>query len=160
LLLFLPALIQVRTIRISIAVTCLYLGYGLLLITFIHRLPHGGIVERFKATWLARAIAAIGTFSYSIYLWHRDTSYKAYELARELTHSLGAPGEVIWTLQILAYVAASVLGGVVMGRLIEAPALRVRDKFFPSRTAAVQGAASAAPSPATVPVLDPLTPSP
>jgi peptidoglycan/LPS O-acetylase OafA/YrhL len=146
LLLFLPALIQVRAFRMSIGVTCLFLGYGLLLVTFIHRLPTGGLVERFKTSWLARLIATIGTFSYSIYLWHRDTSYKAYELTRDSMHRLGAPGELVWSLALLAYVLASVAGGVVMGRLIEVPALRLRDRLFPSRTA---GRANVAQSPLT-----------
>jgi peptidoglycan/LPS O-acetylase OafA/YrhL len=145
LLLFLPALIQVRLIRISIAVTCLYLGYGLLLITFIHRLPAGGILERFKTTWLARLLAAIGTYSYSIYLWHLDTSFPAYEFTRNLTRSLGLPRELSWSLQLSAFFLASIAGGVVMGRLVEAPALRLRDRLFPSRAARPHSKASDAP---------------
>lgn len=132
-LLFLPALVDVRAFRLSIAVTLLFVGYGLLLVSFIHRLPEDDLLERFKATWLARVIATIGTYSYSIYLWHRDAAYPAYELARRAARWLGAPGELSWLLQLAAYVVASVLSGVVMGRLIEQPALRLRDRFFPDQ---------------------------
>jgi len=125
-----------------------YLGYGLILITFIHKVP-GGLVERLKTTWLAHSLARIGTYSYSIYLWHRDASYGAYELVRDLGRAAGLPGELVWVLHTLAYVGASIAGGVIMERLIEAPALRLREKLFPADGAArpVSVPADAAASP-------------
>ncbi|HET7544018.1 MAG TPA: acyltransferase [Polyangiaceae bacterium] len=146
LLLFLPALVQVRALRVSIAVSCLFLGYGLLLVTFIHRLPQGGLVERFKTTWLARLVASIGTYSYSIYLWHRDTSNSICEFTRDLLRSLRMPGELVWSAQLLTYVVVSILGGVIMGRLVEVPALRLRDRLFPSRAGVAKRASLPVPT--------------
>jgi peptidoglycan/LPS O-acetylase OafA/YrhL len=67
---------------------------------------------------IAGSFARIGRYSYSIYLWH---------------------GLAIIELQVLpsrwfrfpVYVASALLLGTAMSKLIEFPALKVRDKFFP-----------------------------
>jgi peptidoglycan/LPS O-acetylase OafA/YrhL len=129
LILFLPAFLRTGPIRHTIGLTSLYLGYGLILVWFVY-LPPG--------SWMlspaARFVAFIGTHSYSIYLWHRDTSWEAYELALSAGRKLGLPSEATWALHTFAYVASSVVGGIILGRLIETPVQKIRERLFPPRS--------------------------
>jgi peptidoglycan/LPS O-acetylase OafA/YrhL len=70
----------------------------------------------------SQAIAWIGRYSYSIYIWHMVVAILFWEL---------------WPASFwgcCADIAASILLGVGMALLIEAPVLTVRDRFFPSRS--------------------------
>jgi peptidoglycan/LPS O-acetylase OafA/YrhL len=126
--LFLPAALNAGKLRLTIGLTFVYLGYAAILVVFTHARP-----GKWSEWRLTRLIAYIGTHSYSIYLWHRDTSWGAYELALSFGRRLGLPTELTWTLHTLAYIAASILGGVILGRLIETPVQHVRERLFPSR---------------------------
>lgn len=71
-------------------------------------------------------LAFIGRYSYSIYVWHI--------IARD-----AFPTRPNWP-GLIAFSLASILAGVLAATLIEIPALKVREKFFPSekRTRMVQ----------------------
>lgn len=69
-----------------------------------------------------RAVAKIGFYSYSIYLWHLPV---VRMLDATLTQKLGPN---TW---LLVYLASSIGVGIVLGRLIEWPALQLRDRWFP-----------------------------
>lgn len=69
-----------------------------------------------------RAVAKIGLYSYSIYLWHLPV---VRVLDATLTQQLGPN---TW---LLVYLASSIGVGIVLGRLIEWPALQLRDRWFP-----------------------------
>lgn len=71
---------------------------------------------------LARGVARIGFYSYSIYLWHLP-------VARVLDATLA--GKLTPNTWLLAYLAGSLLVGFLLGRLIEWPALKLRDRWFP-----------------------------
>lgn len=71
---------------------------------------------------LTRGVARIGFYSYSIYLWHLP-------VARVLDATLA--GQLTPNTWLLAYLAGSLLAGFVLGRLIEWPALKLRDRWFP-----------------------------
>jgi peptidoglycan/LPS O-acetylase OafA/YrhL len=71
---------------------------------------------------LARGVARIGFYSYSIYLWHLP-------VARVLDATLA--GKLTSNAWLLAYLAGSLFAGMVLGRLIEWPALKLRDRWFP-----------------------------
>jgi peptidoglycan/LPS O-acetylase OafA/YrhL len=71
---------------------------------------------------LARGVARIGFYSYSIYLWHLP-------VARVLDATLA--GQLTPNTWLLAYLAGSLLVGFLLGRLIEWPALKLRDRWFP-----------------------------
>src|SRR5262249_9079429 len=81
----------------------------------------------------ARAVAFVGYYSYSIYLWHFNplrfmTDQWVYDRL-----GTGLSGEPRWLATTVISVAATVLVGVVMARLIEQPFLRLRERFFPAR---------------------------
>ncbi len=133
-----PLLADHRSVFMGTAgYTLLYLGCGGLLLLAIHPTP-----TRQPSPWrgfvprLTQPLAAVGRCSYGIYLWHVLVllGLEQWELAR--------PGELPQAWVSLLYVAGSILVGVVMTRLIEQPALALRDRWWPSRTAnAIQEAA-------------------
>jgi peptidoglycan/LPS O-acetylase OafA/YrhL len=114
--------------------TCFYLSFGALLIVALHT-P----IE--KAWWPVRSLMAslayIGTFSYSIYLWH-------IAWLEMITFF----GIVQLPIGLAAYYAGAVLVGIAASKLVEVPALRLRDKLFPARGYAVEGEAVNVPAPA------------
>lgn len=67
-------------------------------------------------------LSAIGIYSYSIYLWHGPVGKLCYW--RILPQEL-------FMVQLLIYWTVSVLVGIAMAKIIEIPALRLRDKYFP-----------------------------
>ncbi len=69
---------------------------------------------------LARPLAWIGFYSYSIYLWHLPW------LAVCRIRVFSGP----W--QALAYYAGSIAIGVLVAKLVEIPALRLRDRWLPA----------------------------
>jgi peptidoglycan/LPS O-acetylase OafA/YrhL len=96
--------------------TCLYLGYGCLLVGFLH-VPLNDIGRPILMG--LRVIAYIGTFSYSIYLWHLFGMHLVQHLPL---------GQLV---RLALYYGAAILLGIVTAKLIEFPALRLRDHLFP-----------------------------
>jgi peptidoglycan/LPS O-acetylase OafA/YrhL len=99
--------------------TLLYLGCGMLLSGFLFMKLKDNLVINF--------IGYLGQHSYSIYLWHLPV---AVWLCVPL---FGANSSYeSWYLSTIFYYVLSVVVGIVMGRLIEYPVLKYRDKMFPS----------------------------
>ena len=100
--------------------TLVYMGFGGLLITTLVAPPARDNVSR-------RALAFLGFYSYSIYLWH------GYFLSagNYLSRALHKPVPFEWHL--LIYLGGAIGGGALMARLVEVPMLRLRDQHFPAR---------------------------
>ena len=94
--------------------TALYLGFGGLLMLALQSKP----AARSRAIAL---VGRIGFFSYSIYLWH--IVWRHFVLGLKLPNYCE-----LWSI----YVFGSIALGIAMSRLIEIPALYLRDRFFPS----------------------------
>jgi len=111
-----------------------YLGGALLLCTMIGWLPRAGLV--------CRGLMAVGRHSYSIYLWHMSV----YLLMLGLMTGRYA-GKPAWDgpyfVHLGLYLAAAVLAGMVLSWCVEVPTLKLRDRFWPSRSGALQGVAPA-----------------
>lgn len=137
-LLFIPAVTLHGVLGVSIGYSATYVAYALILICVVFG-DKTDAFGRWFSSRSARWLGFIGASSYSIYLWHRDTSYWAYWAALELSRRLGLPPEPTWCLHTLASVTASVVSGVVLGHLIETPALRLRDRLFPARVPSPTG---------------------
>ncbi|MFT5284546.1 MAG: peptidoglycan/LPS O-acetylase OafA/YrhL [Planctomycetota bacterium] len=106
----------------SLGFTQFYIGSGMLVSAFV--------VRGIRANRFTKTLATIGTFSYSIYLWHWPVKVWGVQWLRSL--------EVEWLtngLVFTLYLASSVLVGVLMAKLVEFPVLRFRDRFFPRRVA-------------------------
>jgi len=78
---------------------------------------------------IARTLAGIGYYSYSIYLWHAVPNYLFFP---QLHLSL---------IRFAIYVISAIALGIVMARLIETPSLVLRDRWFRSRAQATIAAA-------------------
>lgn len=83
-------------------------------------------------------LAAIGSYSYSIYLWHMALKYYAFPHLR-------AAG-ISWQIRSAIYLLGAFVVGIAMAKLIELPVLRIRDRWFPSRSAAATMTAPLAPA--------------
>ncbi len=85
-----------------------------------------------KRSYLYRAIAWIGVYSYGIYLWHSAALQPGVKLANALA-SYGVDLSVVW----LAAVTFQLIVGVVLGYLttlaVEWPFLRLRERMFPDQ---------------------------
>jgi len=95
--------------------TVLYLGFGFLVakaVAFDGPRP---------MRWARSLLARIGIYSYSIYLWHM------FFVWRVLPHfHIASPMVLYWST-----VVGAILFGIVAAKIIEMPALGLRDRMFP-----------------------------
>jgi peptidoglycan/LPS O-acetylase OafA/YrhL len=98
-----------------------------------------------KAAWVPRAsgvlrpIGQLGVYSYGLYIWHAAAAGVVVLLLSKV--SAAAPGLALLSsttaVVVLLKYAGAILVGVVMTVAVEWPALRIRDRFFPSVVHAV-----------------------
>jgi len=112
--------------------SCLYLGFGgVLLLSLYTPAILRGRIGRYSAA-IGTAMAAVGTYSYSIYLWHGPTAAWFPGFVRRVLHvSLGS------FARFTVFVIGSLIIGVAMSKLVEYPILRIRDRIFPAPEGAV-----------------------
>ena len=109
-----------------------YLGAAALLV--------GTLMCKIPKNWLIVTLAALGSYSYSIYLWHMAIFYWATPHLRD--------AGVSWQMRTAIYMAGAFVIGIAMARLLELPVLQFRDRMFPSRggNATLPGAQVVAPT--------------
>lgn len=122
----------------TIGITMLYLGYGSILLAFVYTRPGEGLLGKAMKNSVASGLAWIGVFSYSIYLWQVDLAHDPLQWL--MYQWIGPIGEhplhirhmsLVWFVITSSYMAAAVLAGVVMAKLIEMPVLSLRERLFP-----------------------------
>lgn len=102
----------------TVGFTLLALANGILLSTLVvHGVPN---------IWLVRGLAYVGTFSYSIYLWHLAVNDSQPYVERLIDRSIDPR---VW---LFVYVIGAAGFGIMMAKLVEMPVLRLRDRFFPA----------------------------
>jgi peptidoglycan/LPS O-acetylase OafA/YrhL len=84
-----------------------------------------------SGNWIFYSVAWLGQYSFTAYLWHMVSN----ELAMGASRTLGAWQ---WGLYATLYLGITGLLACLSSRLIEQPFLRLRDRFFRSRSAALQ----------------------
>jgi peptidoglycan/LPS O-acetylase OafA/YrhL len=73
---------------------------------------------------LTLGLATLGTYSYSIYLWHMATMYYAVPQLRD--------AGISWQLRSAIFLFGAFALGITMAKLVELPSLRLRDFLLPS----------------------------
>jgi peptidoglycan/LPS O-acetylase OafA/YrhL len=112
-----------ETVRFAIGgYTLTYLGFGGVLVLCLY-------VWKTVPRWLA-PLAFLGTYSYSIYLWHLPVAFWTPTLLSRVFHVTLNPYEVF-----PIFIALSFVLGILMARLVEFPMLRLRETLFPSAKA-------------------------
>lgn len=102
--------------------TSLYLGYGLILIaTLSVPLDAPGVAMR--------GVAAIGVYSYSIYLWHLDFAALPTRALAGMVRDW--PLLVSWPALFLTQFVLAISAGAVLAKAVEFPLLRLRDRLIP-----------------------------
>lgn len=108
----------------TVGLTLLYVGFGMILLAVLYW-PSSG-ASRLDPLWAA--VARVGVYSYSIYLWHIPMREGVLITARMVTG-----GDALsYSEGLVIYVVGSVLLGIGMARLVEMRALKWRDRLFPS----------------------------
>lgn len=124
LLLFVPAFLfklETTPFIYTYGFSLLWLGGGLLLFGLISSEPGPSPV--------VNTVSFIGSRSYSIYLWHMAMA--SWGIAFLKTN---LEGYWNWYWYAGFYMAGSLLIGITMSAVVEYPLLRLRDRFYPSRS--------------------------
>jgi peptidoglycan/LPS O-acetylase OafA/YrhL len=109
----------------------LYIGFGSLMLVSLRE------NIRNKNSLIEKAItmlAAIGFYSYSIYLWHMPMKDWGLRMIRYVLKRFDSQAilSIYSNLEWLIYIVGSVILGIIVARFIEIPALKLRDRIFPS----------------------------
>lgn len=88
--------------------------------------------SRNSARTTVKAMAYIGSHSYSIYLWHMVVEIAALNLFNQLPKT-----SFWWVVYLAVYILGSLALGIFCSNCIELPIIRLRDRMFPSRSRAM-----------------------
>jgi peptidoglycan/LPS O-acetylase OafA/YrhL len=121
------AIFEVEGVFINtIGHTLAYLGFGGLLMMFIYSNAFVASVKKVTGQKLFNTVSYIGTYSYSIYLFHMFANTYVHRIVY---------GYAGWNLHFryyfVIYFAVSVVVGILIGKFVEFPVLRIREKLFP-----------------------------
>jgi peptidoglycan/LPS O-acetylase OafA/YrhL len=119
---------------VTLGFSLLALGYGCILLAFVSVKPHEGVLGKMISSLPSRALAWLGFWSYSIYLWHYDLIHLFTYLGSTDSDGASRASSVQADTMDLGYLIASVALGALMGHLIEGPVLAWRDRRFPSHS--------------------------
>jgi peptidoglycan/LPS O-acetylase OafA/YrhL len=121
-LLFVPAFIlplESSPLIYTVGFTVLYVASGMLMV--------GALLCDVQGSRMLGGLATIGSYSYSIYLWHMPVALLGIPM---LERWIGAPfNPGTW---MTLYLGGSIAFGVAMAKLVEMPTLRFRDRHFPA----------------------------
>lgn len=104
----------------TIGFTTIYVSFGTMLLMCLYTEKR----KRPSPGPTARAIAKMGVYSYTIYLWHVPMAQVFMNLSMKFP-------QVNQYLMWACYFASSVIAGVALSRLVEIPVLTLRQRFFP-----------------------------
>lgn len=105
----------------------LYIGYGCIIVSLMSISPDSRALRFVSGLAITRLFLMIGLSSYSIYLWHWNVARMPI-LNFAAKHRICANPSWNWLLCTSLYVFVAVLVGTITGKLIEFPALRLREQ--------------------------------
>lgn len=103
----------------SFGYTFIYLAMGALLLLGY------GYEGKLIRSMLYRLIAAIGVYSYGIYLWHLSVRDPLSKICAHV------PASGRWGALLLSQYLAAIMLGIITTKAVEFPMLRLRDRLFP-----------------------------
>ena len=112
---------------LTFGLSFLYLGFGLVLMLALHVRDVLTGPAAAAAARIGTTCAAVGTYSYSIYLWHMMV-INAIQIFLRKSPRMSVPGFAL----LAVYLFVSIALGICSARLIEFPVLRLRDRVFPA----------------------------
>lgn len=118
----------------TIGLTGTYVGSAAFLVAAYNTSAQDFGRWRRLAVPLATFVAWIGLYSYAIYLWHVTAmGILEREVGSRLLPDASVAPMGTWLIGAIVACGGAVIAGVVMTKLVEWPALRLRERFFPSR---------------------------
>jgi peptidoglycan/LPS O-acetylase OafA/YrhL len=115
-------------LMLSFGLSASYFLMGLLLILALDQPFLGREVCHGR---LRRCLCYLGRHSYSVYLWHMPV---LLVLREKIDYS--AQSTCAYLVLCLSYVVLSFIVGLLLSNLVEVPTMRIRDRFFPSKSSA------------------------
>lgn len=109
------------TFMLTYGLTLTYIGFGLLVVLIVVYADSASMVKISKLIFV-RQMANVGFYSYSIYLWHMFVIRFFSLLQKNLTFIHNS----VFVILTLAF---AIVVGIVMAKLVELPALKLRDKI-------------------------------
>jgi peptidoglycan/LPS O-acetylase OafA/YrhL len=106
--------IETSAVMYTVGLMAMYVGSGMLVA--------GAVSYDVRPRRLLGMVAAVGGFSYSIYLWHMPVLRMGIPLIEQM---MGGPFG--FGARTALYLGGSIVLGIVMARLVEVPALKLRD---------------------------------
>lgn len=111
------------------------LGAAALLIGTIHLRKNDIPFFQPLAFKMVKVVGWIGVYSYSIYLWHITLIAILERTIVNLGYSADMQfGMLIWLMSGALIFTITILVGAALSKAVEIPALRVRDRFYPSKS--------------------------
>jgi peptidoglycan/LPS O-acetylase OafA/YrhL len=125
----------------AILLPTVYAGYAAILLGALS-LGRDKRSARFFDSKLLRSMAAIGTYSYSIYLWHLDFGFRFTSAIIESRLFVTDLLWLDWMVHTGLYIACACGGGVLASSCVEYPMLVLRERWFPSHGRAIDAPAA------------------
>ena len=114
----------------TLGLSLLYFGYGAVLVSMVYTPMGEGRFGRSFQSLTARVLIWIGAYTYSIYLWHIEARKVVGWLVQHDFLASLSPVPRWWGVTLL-FIVLSIRMGVVMAKLIEYPALALRERIMP-----------------------------
>jgi peptidoglycan/LPS O-acetylase OafA/YrhL len=111
----------------SFGVSAISISFGLILILWLNNKDFTKSAGKIIGNTGFNIITKIGFYSYSIYLWHLMIKSIMYNLLWLQGNTLN--GYIVFVL----YIVLTIGFGILLGKTIEIPFLKLRDRYFPKK---------------------------